>query len=60
MHDTEDEIIDAEVVEESTDAEVAGEAARSIEELAAAVVVDEKPGADLRASTRRIETSPAP
>ena len=58
MHDTEDEIIDAEVVEESTDAEVAGEAARSIEELAAAVVVDEKPAQTYEQALEEYETSP--
>ena len=58
MHDAEDEIIDAEVVEESTDAEVAGEAARSIEELAAAVVVDEKPAQTYEQALEEYETSP--
>ena len=58
MHDTEDEIIDAEVVEESTDAEVASEAARSIEELAAAVVVDEKPAQTYEQALEEYETSP--
>ena len=58
MHDTEEEIIDAEVVEESTDAEVAGEAARSIEELAAAVVVDEKPAQTYEQALEEYETSP--
>ena len=58
MHDTEDEIIDAEVVEESTDAEAAGEAARSIEELAAAVVVDEKPAQTYEQALEEYETSP--
>ena len=58
MHDTEDEIIDAEVVEESTDAEATGEAARSIEELAAAVVVDEKPAQTYEQALEEYETSP--
>ena len=58
MHDTEDEIIDAEVVEESTDAEVASETARSIEELAAAVVVDEKPAQTYEQALEEYEASP--